>query len=134
MKYIFIDTNIFLYASGDTHIYKEPSFKFLEKVAINQFKAVSNTEVLQEILYYCYVRKDKIRGFKLIEKIIEIVPLILPVNKNDILKAKELLYKYPQLEPQDAVHSATMLNRGIKTICTYDKHYDQIKEIKRIEP
>lgn len=134
MSHIFTDTNIFIYASGGTHLHKEPSARFLEKVAANQFKAVSNTEVLQEIIYYYWARKDNVRGLRLVEKIIEIVPLILPVNKNDILKAKELLDEYPHIEPRDAIHAAIMRNRGLKTICSYDKHYDQIQEIKRIEP
>jgi predicted nucleic acid-binding protein len=134
MRHIFIDTNIFIYASGDPHPHKEPSARILEKAAVNQIKVVSNAEVLQEILHYYWAKKDKLRGFRIIEKIIEIIPLILPVNKNDILKAKELLDKYSQIEPRDAIHTATMLNRGIKTIYTYDKHYDQIREIKRLSP
>ncbi len=134
MKPIFVDTNIFIYASGDSHPYKAPSVVFLEKVASNQIKAVSNVEVLQEILHrYCII-KEKTRGFRLIEKITELIPIILPVNKSDVLKAKELLETYPQIEARDAIHTATMLNRDIKTICSYDKHYDQIKEIKRTEP
>lgn len=134
MSHIFTDTNIFIYASGDTHPNKEPSAKFLEKVVARQSRAVSNTEVLQEILHYYWTKKDKVRGLRLVEKIVEIVPLILPVTKNDILRAKELLDGYPNIEPRDAIHTATMLNRSIKTICSYDKHYDQIKELKRIEP
>lgn len=134
MKQIFVDTNIIIYAAGEPHPHKEPSEKFLERVATNQIKAVSNAEVLQEVLYCYWIIKDKTRGSQILEKTIEIIPLILPVSKNDVLKAKELLNKYPQIEPRDAIHAGTMLNRGIKTICTYDKHYDQIREIKRVEP
>jgi predicted nucleic acid-binding protein len=38
------------------------------------------------------------------------------------------------LDPTDAVHAATMKINNIKIICSYDKHFDEIKEIKRQEP
>lgn len=134
MKHVFVDTNIFIYASGDSHPHKEPSHRLLEKVAVNQIEAVSNTEVLQEILYRYWAIKEKERGSYILERIVRIVPLILPVNKKDVIRAKGLLEKYPQIEPRDAIHAATMLERDIKSICSYDRHFDQIREIKRIEP
>jgi predicted nucleic acid-binding protein len=35
---------------------------------------------------------------------------------------------------RDAIHASVMINRGIKIIASFDKHFDCIKEIKRIEP
>lgn len=134
MRPIFVDTNIFIYASGDPHPYKEPSKHILERIAQNQLKAVTNTEVLQEILHRYCVIKDRARGFTIFDDCIKIIPVILPITKQDISKAREILQEYPLLEARDATHAAVMFNRGIKTICSYDKHYDQIKELKRVEP
>ena len=61
-----------------------------------------------------------------------IIPLILPVNKDDIILAKQFLQKYPQIEVRDAIHAASMLNKGIHNIYSYDTHFDRIKEIKRM--
>jgi len=134
MRPIFVDTNILIYASGDTHPYKNPSKRVLEKIARNQLKAVTSCEVLQEILYHYCVIKDLLRGFALFDDCIKIISVILPITKQDILKAREILQEYPSAEARDAIHAAVMLNRGINTILSYDRHFDEIKELKRIQP
>lgn len=134
MKATFVDTNIFIYASGDTHHHKIPSMHFLEKVAKNKIEAVCSAEVLQEILHRFCVTSKLERGLAIFDDSIRIIPLILPVSRQDMVKARDILQKYPTIEARDATHVAVMLNHDIKTICSYDKHYDQIKEIKRIEP
>ncbi len=134
MSIIFVDTNLFIYASGAPSPYKKPSEEILVKIARNQLKAVTNTEVLQEILYRYYAIKEQEKGFILFDDCIKIIPIILPVTKQDLLKAKEILQEYPSLQPRDAIHVAVMFNRAIKTIYSYDKHFDEIKEIKRFEP
>ncbi len=134
MRPVFIDTNIFIYAAGDAHPHKNPSKCILEKIAGNKIKAATNTEVLQEILHRYGAIKDMTRGLAIFDDCLKIVPLILPVTKQDILKAREILQRYPGVNARDAIHAAVMLNRGIKTICSYDRHYDQIKEIQRTEP
>ena len=39
-----------------------------------------------------------------------------------------------KLRPRDAVHAAAALENKITTIVSYDKDFDLIHEIKRIEP
>lgn len=134
MKPVFIDTNIFIYASGDSHPYKNPSKYLLTKIAKNEIKAVINSEVLQEILYRYCVINDLARGFAIFDDCIHIIPLILPVNRQDMIRAREILSDYTSLQSRDAIHTAVMVNHGIKTIYSYDKHFDGLKEVKRIEP
>lgn len=134
MKPVFVDTNIFIYASGSPHPHKSPSKYLLEKIAKNQIKAVTNSEVLQEVLHRYRAIGELGRGFLVFDDCMQIVPLVLSVSKNDILKARHLLQEYNSIAVRDAIHAAVMLNHGIKTICSYDKHFDQIKEIKRMEP
>lgn len=134
MNPIFVDTNIFIYASSAPSPYKKLSEELLVKIARNQLKAATNTEVLQEIFNRYYAIKEQEKGFILFDDCIKIIPIILPVTKQGIIKAKEILQEYPSLPPRVAVHAAVMLNRSIKTVCSYDKHFDEIKELKRIEP
>lgn len=134
MRPIFVDSNIFIYAAGQPHPHKEPSKYFLEKVAKNQIKAITSTEALQEILHRYCVINDRPRGFAIFDDCIQIITVVLPLTKQDILKARQVMEKYPSVDARDAIHISVMLNRGIKTICTYDKHFDKIEGIKRIEP
>lgn len=63
MSAVFVDTNIFIYASGAPSPYKKPAEEILIKIAKNQLKAVTNSEVLQEILYRYYAIKEPKKGF-----------------------------------------------------------------------
>jgi predicted nucleic acid-binding protein len=45
MKPVFVDTNIFIYASGDPHPHKNASKHILEKIAKDQLKALTSCEV-----------------------------------------------------------------------------------------
>lgn len=134
MKLIFIDTNIFIYASGDNHPHKNPSLRVLEQIALGKVKAVTSAEVLQEILYRYAAIKDLERGFAVFDNCLKIMPVVLPLTKQDILSCRQILQRYPLISARDAAHTAVMLGRGIKIICSYDKHFDSLKEIERIEP
>ncbi|MBS7635525.1 type II toxin-antitoxin system VapC family toxin [Candidatus Bathyarchaeota archaeon] len=57
----------------------------------------------------------------------------LAVKKSIILRAQEILEKYG-VKPRDAVHAATAIENKITNIASYDKDFDVIKGIKRIEP
>ncbi|MEM2210289.1 MAG: type II toxin-antitoxin system VapC family toxin [Nitrososphaerales archaeon] len=57
----------------------------------------------------------------------------LAVKKSIILRAQEILEKY-KVKPRDAIHAATLIENKITSIVSYDKDFDIIKEIKRIEP
>jgi len=36
--------------------------------------------------------------------------------------------------PRDIIHAATMVQNGLETIVSVDKHFDIIKEVQRIAP
>jgi predicted nucleic acid-binding protein len=57
---------------------------------------------------------------------------LLGVKKSTIFKAQDLAEKY-RLTPRDAIHAATALENKITTTVSYDKDFDEINEIKRIE-
>lgn len=134
MKLIFVDTNIFIYAAGNAHPHKNPSVCILEHIAIGKIKAVTSAEALQEILYRYAAIKDMARGFAVFDNCLKIMPVILPFTKEDIVSCRKILERYPLLSARDAAHAAVMLGRGIKIICSYDKHFDSVKEIERVEP
>ncbi len=61
---------------------------------------------------------------------------VLPVTKKDI---EISLYFYQQYQgkgvlPRDIIHAATMVQNGLETIISVDKHFDIIEEVQRIAP
>ena len=133
-KPVFMDANIPMYAAGEPHPHKEPSLALLERIAAGHSRAVTDTEVLQEILYRFWALKLAAKALDLFDHFLLAVPVVLPVTKRDMVRAKTFLVEVPGLPPRDAVHAAVLLNNGLKSICSYDRHFDRIPDIHRIEP
>ena len=131
---VFIDVNIFMYAAGSSHPHQEPSKRLLERIGHGDLEAVSDTETLQELLYRFWHLKQVSHGVALVHQVVRIVPTLLPIEKADVVLAARLLTAHAGLEPRDAIHAAAMLNRGITHLYSYDRHFDAIPGLTRLEP
>jgi hypothetical protein len=136
MAEYFLDTNIFMYAAGKPHTYKEPCVTVLSVVATGNISAAVDTEVFQEIMYRYHHINLADKGADLAWSIVDIGLEVLPVTKKDI---EISLYFYKEyikkgISPRDIIHVATMLNNGIEKIISVDKHFDVIEEVDRIDP
>lgn len=58
---------------------------------------------------------------------------LLTIKRATILKAQEIVEKH-RLTPRDAIHAATAIENNINTIVSYDKDFDNLDTVKRIEP
>lgn len=131
---VFLDANIFMYAAGREHAYKAPSVQLIHELSEGRLEAVTDAEVLQEILHR-YRRTNALpEGITLCERVIQLMPEILSVSKDDVALATRLLSRQPAVEPRDAVHAAVMLNHGMTHLYSYDHHFDHIPGLKRVEP
>lgn len=134
LSFQFLDANLIMYSLGGPHPLRDPSKNVLEKIKNGTFQVVSNTEVLQEILYrYFSIGKHALAELAY-KAIIDLCQAILPVTLQDTDRAMELLKQYPLITSRDAIHAATMLNNGIKEILSADPHFDLIRGIRRIDP
>lgn len=129
-----MDVNIMMYSAGTRHPYKEPSIQLLQRVTHGQLDTVIDTEILQEILYRYWNLKILDQGIILMNHAVQVIPTILPVAKPDLLLCATLLAQYHNIEPRDAIHAAVMLNHGLTQIYSYDRHFDSIPGIRRLEP
>lgn len=131
---MFLDSNLIMYSIGSPHPLRGPCKKVLEKIKFQEILGVTNTEVLQEILYRYFSIERRILGEIAYQSMTELCMDIFPVSVADTDKALEILKKVHAITPRDAVHAATMINNGIKEIISTDPHFDLIQEIKRIDP
>jgi predicted nucleic acid-binding protein len=131
---MFIDANLIMYSIGGSPPLREPCKKFLEKIKSREILGVTNTEVLQEILYRYFSIERKSLGEIAYQSMIEFCTDIFPVRVVDTDKALEILKRVNGITSRDAVHAATMIHNGIKEIISTDPHFDLIQEIKRIDP
>jgi len=132
--YHFLDANLIMYSLGGPHPLKAPCINILRKIQSEDILAVTNTEVLQEILYrYFTIGKAEVGG-KAYRSMTSICVNVLPVKIADTDTALELLKLHQSITSRDAIHAATMINNGLKQIISTDNHFDLIPQIKRIDP
>lgn len=131
---VLLDTNVFLYAAGATHPLRDPCAKVLLRVADGSLEATVNSEVVQEILYVLKRRGRDRDALTLARHVVSLFPDLLPVTRDDMLRACGLIQQYPRLSVRDAVHAATMLGNGLKTIVSVNADFDQISQIQRLAP
>ncbi|MCM2315040.1 MAG: type II toxin-antitoxin system VapC family toxin [Thermoanaerobaculia bacterium] len=131
---ILVDTNVIMYAAGAEHAFKDPAVSFLERAVAGEIVAMIDAETLREILHrYRSIGRweDGKRVYDLARKVL---PLTIPVDEEIVDRARELMDQYPRLIARDAVHAAVVLTRKLDGIATFDRDFDGIRGVKRIEP
>ena len=131
---VFIDVNIVMYAAGRPHAHQEPSARLLERIIRGDVDAVSDTEILQEILHRFWRLNQVEVAVKMIDQVVQLIPALLPIEASDGVLAASLLSQHPQIEPRDAIHTAVMLRHRLTHLYSYDRHFDAIPGLKRLEP
>jgi predicted nucleic acid-binding protein len=131
---LFVDANIVLYAVGAEHVYRGPCTESLDRIITEQLPALVSTEIHQEILhrYMSLGLPDRAREISI--KLETIIPMSLSVTMADIRRARKLGERYRSLNARDLIHVAVMLENGIPHVLSTDTHFDQVSEVKRIDP
>ena len=62
------------------------------------------------------------------------IRLFHPVELEDLWECRAILGRHGTVRPRDALHAAVMRRTGIRTIVSYDGHFDEIAGIVRITP
>ena len=134
---LYVDSNVFLYPiiyKPETVEEARESKDFLLKISEGLVDAYTATITWNEVVWV--VRK--IFGLKasieLGRKFLEFPNLkLLNIKRSVVLRAQRLMEKY-KIKPRDAIHAATALENGIETIVSYDRDFDKLEEIKRLDP
>lgn len=131
---ILVDSNVLMYAAGAAHRHKAASVAFLERVAAGDLEAVVDAEVLQEILHRYRAIGRWVDGRKVYDNARRIFALVLPVTAETVDRARLLLDEHPALMARDALHAAFVLEHGLDAVCSFDRDFDRIAGLTRIEP
>ena len=132
---IFLDTNIFLryFEREDELIYKKVERLFLEIVQGNII-GISNALVIAEVIWVLKKFYDWDKG-----EICNNVELILKTSnikfrERSIIIEAINFYRDKNINFIDAYNISYMQAYGIKEVYSFDKDFDKIEDIKRIEP
>ena len=131
---VFIDTAVIMYAAGGDHPLRDPSRRVLSRVGVGEVDGVISAEVIQEILRrFISIRRPEI-GRDQATDAMDFFGPVLPITHAVMRRVPDLVMKYPSLDARDLVHVATCINEGITTIASPDCGFDQVAEIRRIDP
>lgn len=131
---VFVDTNVFMYLAGDDPVRRMRCRSALHAAVEHRVTLTTSAEVLQEILhrYFSINRPDRART--VYRAATEICAEILPITERHTARALDLLGHHPRLSARDAVHVATMEDRGIRRILSTDRDFDALDLVERIDP
>lgn len=132
---VFIDTNIPMYAAGAPHALREPCQRILLDIAKGKLDAVTDAEVLQEILHRYMHIGARAQGLEIFDHFRRIMAgRILPIRDADVVQARWLADTHSDLTPRDLIHLAIMRQHELDTIITADKGFSGVQGIRRLAP
>jgi len=131
---LFLDTAIFMYAGGAEHPLRVPCGAILRQIDEGSLDATTSVEVVQEILHrFLAVRRPEV-GTAMARQVLDAFAPVLPMTHGLMRRVPSLVEAYPALSARDAVHVATCIGEGIDTIVSPDRGFDQVREIRRLDP
>lgn len=131
---ILVDANVLMYAAGAPHAHKAPSVRFLEGVARGEVDAVVDAEVLQEVLHRYRALDRWEDGRRVFDLARTLFPVVLPVTAEVLDRARLLLDAWPHLMARNALHAAVVLHHELDGVCSYDRDFDPVPGVRRVEP
>ncbi|MBT8488631.1 MAG: type II toxin-antitoxin system VapC family toxin [Gemmatimonadetes bacterium] len=130
---IFLDSNVPMYLVGAEHPNKDAARGALERLVADAERLVTDVEVIQEILhrYTAIGRRDAIGPC--IETLLGLADDVFTVELGDALRARDLVLDHPELSARDAIHVAVAERMGVTRILSFDRGFDQVEGLERID-
>ncbi len=134
----FLDTNIFIrFITGDDPTKAAACLDLFQRLRSGAESCTTCEAVITEVVYVCSSRATYNLPSQAIRA--RLAPLLaLPglriADKGVHLRALDLLVEHPTLDFEDMVLAAHMERSGESEIYSYDRDFDRIPGVRRIEP
>ena len=130
---MFIDANIFVIAAIGKDRKAWACRNYLARVESGEQRATTSVLVLHEVLKSLENHTDREKAMAKAKRFATMQNLrVCEVTQGHFLDSLEFFRL--GLEPRDALHVAVALGNSVETILSYDKDFDAVKSIKRVEP
>jgi len=133
----FVDANVFLrHLTGDDPKKAEACYALFQKAQGGEIALITSESVIAEVVYVLSSRhlydlpRERIRA--LLYPILSLRGLKLP-HRRTYLQALDL-YADSNLDFEDALAVAQMKRKKIQEIYSYDRGFDRVAGIRRLEP
>ena len=136
---IFLDTNVILrYLTRDDEAKAEACYRLFKRVQLGEEELFTCEAIVTEVVY---VLSSHRAAYRLSNEEIKarLVPILtlrglkLP-QKRVYLEALDLYASSPFLDFEDALAAAHMRRQGVTRIMSYDRDFDRVPGLRRVEP
>jgi len=129
---VFVDANVPMYLVGAAHPNKVDAQRRLEALVTSRTRLVTDAEALNEILhrYHALERRGYVQHA--FDALLGIVDEVLPIGRETIDLAKQLVLQYPTLPVRTAMHVAVMQQQKIDTVLSFDPGFDRVPGLTRL--
>ncbi len=130
-----LDANVPSYAVGDESPFKVACMRILQHHAETAEPLYTvDVELLQEILHFYRARKQIEKALAVFDNLMRAFPEPLPILREELTLARDLLERYPTLQARDALHCAVVLTNQLEGIVSVDRGFDLVREVTRFDP
>lgn len=137
MKPRFVDANIFIrFITKDDPVKAEKCFRLFQEAERKKVLLVTTKSILAEVVHILSSKALYALPPKKIKELLEPVITLKGWQikwKKEFLLALEI-YALKTIDFEDALAAAAMQVQNIETIYSYDRHFDRLNWVKRIEP
>ncbi|MEK6856137.1 MAG: type II toxin-antitoxin system VapC family toxin [Nanoarchaeota archaeon] len=130
---IYLDTNIFVYASINNGAEGEKCRKLLDKFVASNVEIATSVLTWDELVYSIWKKVSKENSIIQGGNFLKFPNLIFLQSNVQIINDAQKFVENYGLKPRDAIHVATALINKCESIVSDDSDFDKIKEIKRIK-
>jgi len=121
-----------MYLVGAPHHHKIDAQRAVDRLIAERRRLVTDAEALQEILHR-YASLNRYQDIQpAYDVILKIVDEVLPVDRQTLERAKQIVLGYRRLSARDAVHLAVMQQHGIDQILSFDSGFDGFPGVTRL--
>src|SRR5262249_39031360 len=128
-----------MYAAGAPHPLQVPCQWIMKQIALGQLAAVSDTEIIQEILHRYGSQRRYAQAASLASDLLALSSAACPMFDVTVADVRTAVALFPRYAPlgvpsRDFIHAAVMQNHGLTQIISPDPHFDQTAGITRLDP
>jgi uncharacterized protein len=134
----FLDTNVILrYLTKDDPVKATACFTLIQAIKHGQERVETTESAIAEVVYilsspkHYHLSHDAV--VTNLAPVVQLRGLTVP-RKRVLLRSLALYQQYTHLDFEDCISIATMENRGITEILSYDRGFDRVPGIVRQEP
>ncbi len=143
MARILLDANVFMYAAGGEHPYRDPARSIVQRLAdsrgLQPWTPCVDSELFQEIAYrYASIGKAHV-GHQLQRHILALPLRVLAVDEAvvgafiDAQAHHADALEHRRIAVRDLLHLAVMSVHGIGAILTADRDFDGLPGVRRVD-